>query len=190
MLARLKSPWITFWPLWLLASLLSFYGVMGIFAVPSMLTDFGAGVLLAGLQWLLLRSYMGVDYTWFAASVVVYSSFFSIARGWGFVSAYAFDATCILCLGILGLLQRAVLKNFVDRSDLWLMASPGVAILSVAAMLLWRPPTFYTPETVWLVLGVAYGAITGAIIIWLKQTTRPFVDDTIPPWKRAGRASS
>lgn len=185
MLNQLKSPWITFWPLWLLATILSFYGVMGVFAVPSMGTAFGAGALLAGLQWLLLRNYMGVDYTWFAASVVVYSFFFAVARGWGFTSAYALCAACILCLGLLGLLQRGVLKSFVDQPGLWLIASPGAGVLAVIAMLPFKPGGGFEEALCWLILGVAYGAITGAVLIRLKETTKRYVDDGIPPWKRA-----
>jgi hypothetical protein len=181
----LKSPWITFWPWWLLANLISFYFIMGIFAVPSTGTSVGAGVLLALLQWLLLRRYMGVDYTWFAAGIVVYAIFFTVVAIWGVTSFAALLSSCILCLGLPGLLQLAVLRNYADDPGLWLIASPGAAVLAAVIILMLRPGAGYQVHTFWLIMGVTYGAITGAAILWLKQRTKRYVDDAVPPWKRA-----
>lgn len=182
---QLKSPWITFWPLWVLANVVSFYSVSGLFAVPDIITAFSAGILLAVLRWLVLQRYVGVDYTWFVAGTVVYGVFLMITMRWAIISVFRFPVTCVVCLGLLGLLQRGALKPYVDSAGLWPVASPGAAIVAYAFVLMLRPGAGSTLATFWLIFGIIYGAVTGAIIIWLKESTKRYVDDSVPSWKRA-----
>lgn len=180
-----KSPWISFWPMWLAANAASLYFIMGLFALPSVGTGIGAAVLLSILQWLLLRWYVGVTYTWFVAGIVVYSSFLIMTMAGALHSILPFLATCLISLGMLGLLQRGALRDHVDGAGLWPIASAGIAMLAYAVLLLFRPAEGYRLSTFWLIFSVAYGAGTGVVLIWLKQRTNPYVDNSVPPWKRS-----
>lgn len=182
--AQQGNLWLSFWPLWLLANVIGFYFIPGVFALPAVATGFSAGVFLALLQWLVLRRYMGVDYTWMAASIAVYSMFFPIATFWGLASLMRFFATCVACLSLLGLLQRAVLSYVVDDAGLWVIASPFGCLLGLGIALIVASSGGRAVAAFWLIEGSMYGALTGAVLVCLKQQTktRP---DIIPPWRRA-----
>ncbi len=182
---RVRSAWLSFWLLWVLANVIGWSSVALLRIVPfwGPALDVGAALGVSLLQWLCLRFFLDADYTWLVVSAIAYGGYLfvlSMIGGFG-------DLVVLLAGGAslfaLGWLQRFALNDVVDGATAWVFISPlastmalGLAAIGVVG-----------PESVgrfWATFGLVYGAVTGALLVVLKGWTAPHGDDSVPPWKR------
>ena len=173
------------WLLWVLASTVAFGvgGRLGVALSPSKdliviaYLALTAGIILAGvLQWLVLRRLVADTGSWVLASVAAVAVIGVLAFGLGLINR---DVGWVLGVAIgwivIGVLQWLLLREQVAGAGWWVLANtlglivavPVVGFVSWAAGAPVDSPVGGLLR--WLAFGAAYGAITGAAVLWLRQ---------------------
>jgi len=166
------------WLLWVLAGTVAFGvgGRLGVALSPSKdLIVIGylaltASIVLAGvLQWLVLRRLIVDAGSWVLAGVATVAVIGALVFGLGLINR---DVGWVLGVVVgwivLGVLQWLVLRERVLASTLGLIvAVPVVGFVSWATGAPMDSPLGGLLR--WLAFGAAYGAITGAALLWLRR---------------------
>ena len=166
------------WLLWVLASTVAFGvgGRLGVALSPSKdliviaYLNLTATIILAGvLQWLVLRRLIADTGSWVLVSVAAVAVIGLLVFGLGLINR---DVGWVLGVVVgwivLGVLQWLVLRERVLASTLGLIvAVPVVGFVSWATG---APVDSAVGGLLrWLASGAAYGAITGAALLWLLR---------------------
>ncbi len=175
-LAPVKGPGWRLWFMWLMAGAIGWGwsldpGSIGPerlfemlpFLPPVNLPAFSGvaagGILVGVLHGLVLRRYLTQWPKWILASVAASAAFALVFFGVGWFDA---DLGFLLAIGLYGalagVLQWWVLRARVPRAGWWVLASALGWLVSIPAGDLNGPPGW-----------AAYGAITGAVMVWLLK---------------------
>ncbi len=175
-IAKQRGPGWRLWFLWLIASawawgmavVVTGLGELSLRSSPTrlMAAFVGvavAGILVAALQWLLLRKRITGAVRWvltsFGAAAVVGGVIFG-------VGGFGTDTAWILGTGVYGavagILQWLILKPQIPRAGWWVLASTVGWVLGIPA-----------GEAVgWNGLGAVYGVVTGTVLVLLLRQKR------------------
>jgi hypothetical protein len=173
------------WLLWVLASTVAFGvgGRLGVALSPSkdliVIGDLAltASIILAGvLQWLVLRRLIADTGSWVLASVAAVAVIGVLVFGLGLINR---DVGWVLGVAVgwiaLGVLQWLVLREQVAGAGWWVLASTlglivAVPVVGFVSWATGAPVDSAVGGLVrWLAFGAAYGAITGAALLWLLR---------------------
>lgn len=167
--------WITFWPIWILANALGWFGISAIYILPfwGVWATVGVSFFLSLLHWQVLQKFIGVDIMWLWLSTITYGLFLFVVI---FISRDNTFFTVLivgfLCLGLLGFLQRISLNYALDRANVWLVASPTAGITAMVLANIFGGILGNNSLTLfWTITGVVYGLLTGAVIVALRNYT-------------------
>jgi hypothetical protein len=173
---KTRSLWLTFWPGWILVNGFGWFLVNVFYLMPffGLRVFFAVGFLLGLLQWaVLLKNDLG-DSMWIWMSVIPYGIFlfilFLLASNLTLIN---FILLHIACLGLLGLFQRVALAYYVNHATIWIIASPLASMFSMIASPYVGNLLFGQVNTgfYWAFFGIVYGCITGAVIIFLYDSS-------------------
>lgn len=192
----LKNPIIDSWRLfflWLLATALSMScgsGIASLIFAPFRIQDgfvdlsmfaFLLGIVFVGLflglaQWLVLRQYLLNAGWWVLATVagyLIYSIFLILSNQLN-QNELAFLWSPLLGLLGLGLLQSVVLRKYVYKAYLWILAPSLLTLITIGVTLLGRQNDSSLPNTPSILVdSLLYGSITGIVLVWLFKRPKP-----------------
>jgi hypothetical protein len=118
------------------------------------------GILVGVLQWLVLRRHLTRAGRWVLASLGAAAAVGVVVFGVSVVNAYVGWVAGVGLFGtVVGVLQWLVLRRQVARAGWWVLASTVGWVAGMPLGDIVGPPG----------LGAAYGAITGAALVWLLR---------------------
>ncbi|HEX2696605.1 MAG TPA: hypothetical protein VHM28_02785 [Anaerolineales bacterium] len=174
-MANKKSLWVTFWPIWTLANGLgwSAFSIVYILPILGFGIAIGIGFFISLCQWAVLEEYIGIDIMWLWLSSATYGIFlFTVMFFISDISLIPLLWVEVICLSVLGFLQRTSLNHAVDRGLVWVFVSPFAAVAgTIISSLLAHLIRNNSPVFFWAGLGIVYGLTTGVTIILLKKYT-------------------
>ncbi len=163
--------WIRFFPQWVLANLAGF---LLIFLFREMVV-IGLFIVLGVFQWLAMREPLSIDWTWMLASII--PNFGMATAGMDYRSEpIAFILTISISLGLFGILQWLVLRQYLYRAISWILLSPFSAI---AGWFIWffinanSPAGVQSPIFFWFEFISVYCVMTGIGLVILANLPEP-----------------
>jgi hypothetical protein len=173
----ISSPWVKFWPAWVLANTFGWMAYNIVFILPFFrsLAGLCIGFLIAALQWAVLSQYIDVDMMWPWVSVLPYGLLLFVITLLGDKLSYlALFFVEALILGAFGYIQSSILRNYVNFALIWVVASPLAAIIGTmtarAADQILFPRADGPSVLFWALMGLIYGGITGIVLIFLNNS--------------------
>jgi hypothetical protein len=175
-----------YWLLWVLSNVTSWlvwallnFGLLAVISVVNPPSDLGllisvafllaVGAVLGGTQWLLLRQEVPLTTRW-----IIFTAL-------GFALGAFFDVT-FAGLGV-GLAQWLLLRNVLNKAGWWPVINAvawliGYLIGNVlgAAVNQFTNSITLAAVAIWGVSGAIFGALTGAMLLWLLRENRLLLD--------------
>ena len=167
----LAGPGWGLWILWMLASTVAWAvgAPVGVAAGAGNIIVAGyvgiavGGVVVGALQWLLLRHWIHRAIWWVAANIAAVAVVGILVFGLGLINVDVGWVIGVAVFGtVVGVLQWLVLRHEVGRAGWWVLAS-------TVGWVVGGPLGGFVG---WAALGAAYGAITGAALVWLGRQPR------------------
>jgi hypothetical protein len=160
-----------FLPAWVLANMVGWIAFCFIFVVPywGIWLIVSISLLLGLAQWLILQKFASVDWSWAVASIPAYGGAFYYVYFLShdhFMLIISIVFTAILAGG--GIFQWLVLRQYVEKDNLWLTFSPAAGFVSfwiaqiISNMIPGRSPSLF-----WILFGMIYGILTGVGLVHL-----------------------
>ena len=183
--SRREQLW-RFWLWWVLASTVGwavggFGGWAVVGSLPRGIIGDGTvvvvvgGFVLGALQWLVLRRQVARAGWWVVASIA--------AMAVVGVLVVALDEGAVVAGGglVVGVLQWLVLRRQVALAGWWVPASAVGWVVGgfVSGIVGDATGVSWIAAAGWAVLGVVYGAITGAVLVWLLRHRAAGADDAV-----------
>jgi hypothetical protein len=158
---------VRFFFFWILVNVAGWF-TFDIFGYYLAIALIGIGLLLAWLQWLVLKHYFDVESTWIWLSFlplgIHYALMVSSGQTKGSLILYTF-----LIFGLAGYLQWRVLSFYMRNAGLWIVASPlagSAAMLLTVFVVGFVTAQNGSPYGIFqATFGLVYGVITGIAIL-------------------------
>ena len=133
------------------------------------------GIVVGVLQWLVLRRQVARAGWWVVASIA--------AMAVVGVLVVALDEGAVVAGGglVVGALQWLVLRRQVARAGWWVPASGVGWVVGgfVSGIVGDTTGVSWIAAAGWAVLGVVYGAMTGAVLVWMLRHRAAGADDAV-----------